>query len=307
MRPLKRPDSASKIETASYGNYNDFQPSLLYLYGPYCAFCETPLKNKVDIEHKLSKSTVPQFETTFNNLVLACMNCNSSKGNKIDLSNFGDYVWPDGFVDPSSYKASTAKSAYANNYSLYICYYKGNFARKNYDTTLISAKDKLPVDGTAGVWAVPFAHKVDPFPLTGGTPKFSPNPNLLRYATNTILLTKLNTKDTDSRSLLKRREDIWNLAAKAADAYKNAPAKIKPQFIEQIRILAVASGFWSIWMTVFYIEKKIPWAQVEKILIEHPSRNNNWNESKEIFPGTDISRIHKPSWDYLKNTAYSTF
>ncbi len=76
-----------------FNKYQDARGDLINRLGEYCSFCETPLGASLPVEHMLPKNLNPQLEGDWNNFLLACTNCNSTKGSKnIVLS---DYYWPD--------------------------------------------------------------------------------------------------------------------------------------------------------------------------------------------------------------------
>jgi hypothetical protein len=51
--------------------------------GEYCSYCEVPLAANLAIEHVLPKSVNPNAEEDWNNFLLACTNCNSTKGTNV--------------------------------------------------------------------------------------------------------------------------------------------------------------------------------------------------------------------------------
>jgi hypothetical protein len=53
-----------------------------------------PLGANLAIEHMISKSKAPHLETNWDNFVLACTNCNSTKSTKITLDNYDQVYWP---------------------------------------------------------------------------------------------------------------------------------------------------------------------------------------------------------------------
>jgi len=48
--------------------------------GPFCSFCETPLPGLLEVEHCVPKSEYPSFALNWENFLLACNPCNTSKG-----------------------------------------------------------------------------------------------------------------------------------------------------------------------------------------------------------------------------------
>jgi len=77
MRPVER-----GLDPGGYSRYGLAYRSLVGRIGRYCSFCEAGLKNG-HVEHVLPKQPYPQFELSWDNFLLSCCNCNSTKG-----------VWP---------------------------------------------------------------------------------------------------------------------------------------------------------------------------------------------------------------------
>ena len=77
--------------------YKQFRGPLIKRIGAYCSYCEMKLDSNLAVEHVKPKKVggVIQDERLLDwgNLLLACTNCNSNKGNEnIDVS---EYFWPD--------------------------------------------------------------------------------------------------------------------------------------------------------------------------------------------------------------------
>lgn len=91
MRPVRKGESPH----IKISNYRDALPHLEGRIGSYCSYCELPLNNAPEVEHIISKSKNPEFQTMWANLLLACKYCNTRKSNQIDSDNVKDYLWPD--------------------------------------------------------------------------------------------------------------------------------------------------------------------------------------------------------------------
>lgn len=88
LRPVEK-GSAPTI----YSRYKDAGPDLCACLGDYCSYCERQIETNLAVEHVQPKSLVPSLQNIWGNFLLACVNCNSSKGNTpIALT---DYLWPD--------------------------------------------------------------------------------------------------------------------------------------------------------------------------------------------------------------------
>ncbi len=80
MRPVTRGDSPQAVD---FADYQEARPFLISRIGPFCSYCErrtTPLH----VEHIQPKG-LPQYAGLigrWNNFLLACVNCNSTKRDK---------------------------------------------------------------------------------------------------------------------------------------------------------------------------------------------------------------------------------
>jgi uncharacterized protein (TIGR02646 family) len=102
MRPVKKGISPY-ISISCYQNARKY---LIDQIGEYCSYCERRLNVSLAVEHILPKTIYQKKELVWENLILACTNCNSTKGHKdIDLN---DYFWPhmDNTLTPYVYTVS---------------------------------------------------------------------------------------------------------------------------------------------------------------------------------------------------------
>ena len=72
--------------------YRDASPYLSERLGKYCCYCERKISNPT-IDHIRPKSRYPELRGDWDNFLLACNSCNSTKKNK-DIINLDDYYWP---------------------------------------------------------------------------------------------------------------------------------------------------------------------------------------------------------------------
>ena len=61
--------------------------------GDYCSYCGTRMPASLAVEHIRPKKTNPHLELQWDNFLLACVNCNSTKGHKDVVLD--EYFWPD--------------------------------------------------------------------------------------------------------------------------------------------------------------------------------------------------------------------
>lgn len=88
MRPVERgtaPRAYTKYEQA----IGDLEARL----GRYCSYCERKLPIGLAVEHAVAKSLDPALRTSWTNLLLGCLNCNSVKWNK--PTDEDTFLWPD--------------------------------------------------------------------------------------------------------------------------------------------------------------------------------------------------------------------
>lgn len=89
MRPVERGASPKQ----SYPSYGDAAEDLEARLGRYCSYCERRLETHLAVEHIRPKSSSPALAVAWQNFLVACVNCNSCKGDTPILLT--DYLWPD--------------------------------------------------------------------------------------------------------------------------------------------------------------------------------------------------------------------
>lgn len=101
MRPVVRgnwPVDAGG-QPIGFGKYPEARSVLIERLGQYCSYCETRLNASLAVEHVCPKrppgATVddPERALDWDNFLLACTNCNSTKSNRNVVLD--QYVWPD--------------------------------------------------------------------------------------------------------------------------------------------------------------------------------------------------------------------
>lgn len=107
MRPVERGDvpTDAKGQSKRYSQYDQAQPDLISRLGEYCSYCERPIKTNLAVEHIQSKDSQPQLELSWDNFLLGCTNCNSTKSTKVrDDTTQSHYYWPDNTFRAFVYK-----------------------------------------------------------------------------------------------------------------------------------------------------------------------------------------------------------
>lgn len=101
MRPVVRgscPQDEHGVDLV-FGSYAQARGALIARLGECCSYCEMQLDASLAVEHVQPKkppgaaAVLPERALAWNNFLLACTNCNSTKGDTDVLLN--DYLWPD--------------------------------------------------------------------------------------------------------------------------------------------------------------------------------------------------------------------
>ncbi|EGR3178661.1 retron system putative HNH endonuclease [Vibrio aestuarianus] len=94
MRPVHRGDVPEDNEgnPKEYTEYTNARKDLISRIGEYCSYCEMELDTSLAIEHIRPKAHHSHLELKWGNFLLACTNCNSTKGDKDPNPN--DILWP---------------------------------------------------------------------------------------------------------------------------------------------------------------------------------------------------------------------
>jgi uncharacterized protein (TIGR02646 family) len=81
MRPIRRGGSPRQSD---FANYRDALPDLVSRLGLFCSYCERRIPVQLAVEHIQPKG-LPAYQALqgrWENFLLACVNCNSTKGDK---------------------------------------------------------------------------------------------------------------------------------------------------------------------------------------------------------------------------------
>ena len=91
-----RPVAKGNCPYEAIARYQEARGYLIQCIGEYCSYCEMHLDAGLAVEHVQPKIKNPDKECEWENLLLGCPNCNSTKGDKeIDDNTIDDYLWPD--------------------------------------------------------------------------------------------------------------------------------------------------------------------------------------------------------------------
>ena len=91
-----RPVDKGPCPYEAISKYQEAKDFLLQRIGEYCSYCEMQLSSGLAVEHVQPKSRHHDKECEWENLLLACFQCNSTKGyTDINDNNINNYLWPD--------------------------------------------------------------------------------------------------------------------------------------------------------------------------------------------------------------------
>jgi uncharacterized protein (TIGR02646 family) len=118
MRPVTR--GASPV-AEEFRKYEDAFPYLVARLAMYCSYCERYMPTSLAVEHVQPKSRYPARERSWENFLLGCTNCNSTKGDRDVLldalllpdrdNTFAAYEYrEDGQVAPAAHLAADAQT-----------------------------------------------------------------------------------------------------------------------------------------------------------------------------------------------------
>ncbi|RKZ75057.1 MAG: HNH endonuclease [Candidatus Parabeggiatoa sp. nov. 1] len=96
MRPIERgpcPKDPNTNTDKVYKTYTEARRDLIDRLGEYCSYCEMRLNASLAVEHVQPKRHHPNLELEWHNFLLACTNCNSTKGSQ-DIALDAHY-WAD--------------------------------------------------------------------------------------------------------------------------------------------------------------------------------------------------------------------
>ncbi len=95
MRPVHK-GSTPKDDSENNIIFTEYSRSRRYLIdriGEFCSYCERKIEANLAVEHVRPKDSNPDLRLVWENFLLACTNCNSTKGSKPVILN--KFVWPD--------------------------------------------------------------------------------------------------------------------------------------------------------------------------------------------------------------------
>lgn len=101
MRPVLRGESPRAVD---FADYRDAFPELVARLGMFCSYCERRIATQLAVEHIQPKGlpAYARLEGCWNNFLLGCVNCNSTKADKDVV--LADVALPDRDNTAAAYK-----------------------------------------------------------------------------------------------------------------------------------------------------------------------------------------------------------
>lgn len=226
MRPLNRPPMLSaKAQTEPAAAL------LMHAFGPYCAFSEEPLFDVVGVWNRTggesADPTMPPGGDWNDVLLVSPTTLIAAQG--LAAGNVGAMLAPD--VDETfALDASPFVYAFAP-VTLILLDDEGRAADDG------KVCDMAIVTGTTAAARA----TIDTFALNG---RYAAADGTMRMPASAYLARE------DNRPFL--RTEVWLRAEQVADQIAAIDAAMRPMLLEQVRMLAAASGFWSVWATVLW-------------------------------------------------------
>jgi uncharacterized protein (TIGR02646 family) len=259
---------------------------LLDTFGSFCAYCELPLKEQIDVEHMVPKSEYPTFALSWDNFVAACGSCNTRK--RANPSRQLVRSWLTGqSPTPSELHREIRQKRYRwpdLDDTYHLIGYELEYVDSSGSWTACPALDAIDPGNryvTTSVVRSEVRANLPTLGLEGAPVRVVVADRADGRAGEMIKLCGLDQfalprKTADRRSL--HRTEAWFTAVNAWHEEVPDPTHPPPELRATFRASAAAVGFYSVWLTV---------AQ----LIAQPLANLFVNQTRSEFPGTDLSRV----------------
>ena len=88
-----RPVDKGKAPDVTFNEYQDAESHLEERIGPYCSYCEFPIKHVPEVDHKEAKAGGGAL-LEWENLLLSCKYCNTRKNKIVEKGDKDKYLWP---------------------------------------------------------------------------------------------------------------------------------------------------------------------------------------------------------------------
>lgn len=323
MRPLLKPDEPPELRPrlsirpfrrrktqprpgAHIGQGKDKDPwglwrgPLIGTFGAYCAYCEIPVEIACQVEHKVPKNIHqgnPNLDANWSNLLPACGPCNRAKHESPPQDKRDEYLWPDESEIWFSPIADQSSFAYA---LVSVGARRITYDKDNVKQTEGLGEKNVVIVKPGGV-AAEKAKKTIGLCKLNGTIDTKNKPQAQWMHT-------VSANYSDRR--VEYRTAAWteavNAAARLKTIYDECPDKqndghmaLRSDMEHLVTCSAVATGFWSVWLTVFHNET-LGWgagtlseadrtALLHRLFVVAPPHLRN---TELCFPGTNEERTY---------------
>jgi hypothetical protein len=226
-----------KNKKTGESDYTYWRPHLVGRLGEYCSYCEIPLGVNLAVEHKQPKADSKVDAGDWDNLLLACTNCNSRKSSKGATDRKSDKG-----ADKDSIESWAMFPDNKNYRRSYLKYSKQKRSKAQLRAAGLLAEKPLADDKEEfeRVWVEP-----------NGTSLYADRlKEMIKVVgLNAFRVDEVDPKASDRR--VRNRTIAWDRATDLAAVLKKTDTLWRPIILAQIRETAVATGFWSVWVTVF--------------------------------------------------------
>ena len=344
MRPV------IKRNITKYNENDEYDVLRTYLFkqiGSYCSYCEVPISMDSAVEHKVPKSEkkgFKKYQTQWSNLLIACQSCNSAKNatpDKNDVKGVKDdeklfwatmklWVWPDRTLSDDNKDISTND----NTYRLFQLVYEEKSQKELIEAEVLKSIHSSTVKNPTWPDWTTRKHKmvwVLPNEAYLSSLEEEEEKQLRKRAQNTLKGLQLNyyndsnAKFSDRRVI--NRTKAYLLAQESMDdlvdvlhqtfikrdmeGYKKIEVNnTLLMMIESMRLMIQATGFWTVWFTVFrnalenptnlYLKQLKPEDRLfllRSLLITYIEGERGEDTDPLIFPGLDEERLELDSFE----------
>jgi HNH endonuclease len=324
LRPVNKP----VIKQYNADDYDVLRSFLFSLLGAYCSYCEAPISNDSQVEHKVHKSEKTgfvDFATQWRNLLISCQSCNAAKGRSPMISGSDQkslaaytrtlnlWVWP----DSTAKMGSEAPMPGDESYQLFTFEHTAKTQIQLRDAGLVRENtvknEPWASESRTMLWIVPNETYIRGLQSELGDAGVA---ILKKRVQATIQGLNLNFLNTSNPGYNDRRVVNRTAAMEAASsALRNLENILMASgtvshpavklMISAIRQTLIATGFWSVWFWVFRKALDSPahsnWSRfssadrlqlLDALLYDYGMTGERAKASDRIFPGTDYSRLN---------------
>jgi hypothetical protein len=270
--------------------------------GGFCAFCETSIPGLVEVEHVANKAIYPTYMTTWENFVPTCGPCNTAKANKPDRATV--VAW-DGALNPNLpddtpfYDVIRHHYAWPDLWNGTYQYFPLDFQMSEDDGatwTSLSLADAVDLQDNYQTGSNLQQRKVWADLRHGGVLYWDVlvRVRVLPVDDDLVALCGLNKADTAGtydRRVYNRTVAWFSILSILRPLMEIDNEKQFLQFWPVVQHMSVATGFWSLWVTLLsQFNDFVPWPGTHSL---GWWLYNDLN-AETFYPGTNPANIQLP-------------